>query len=759
MTVTIMVDGKKSGRTYQGIGGVTSNGMTKLLYEYPENQQKDILNFLFRPKFGASLQMLKVEIGSDANGTGGTEPSHMRSETDYDITRGVGLRMAQDAKQRSKDILLDAIRWGTPSWLTDNERKYRYYLNFLKGAKDIFGLDFDYLAPDENEGDYSIDWVVDVLRPGLDRDGFSKVKLSGADSTEDWNIAPIIEGNADLKNSLAAITRHYKQDSPQSLKECGLPIFNSEDLAPFRNKFSFALDMAYKIIRSYASGKMVQYVMHPVIEAIYDNVPYTCKSILLAANPWTGHYEIQPSLWVVAHFTQFIQLGWHYIDSACYSSVPYSYLTLQDSRTQDVSIIVLNRSEAIVNFEVRLENISASCLHVWLTDEDQQFIQKKDIRLIDNKVCFSLVPKSICTLTTTTGQQKGHAEFDIPKEMQFSLPYHEDFNSYELGKQPKYTIDQSGAFEISTGGKDGRQCLKQVLVNSQKPIDWERRPTPLPYTILGGQELTNYKVSFDFCMEEMPERDYVGYVLLGARCNHASLTCDIPECYNVRLYHNGRWFLSCGQIVLAAGRVRDFSLCTWHELAMCCEQDKISAFYNGTVLATIVDQSIPSGNSVIGSGYNIVKYDNFKIEKTGNLPETCRRYSLCADGIEKTGKWTEVGNAADNYYRTLLRSSEKGDQIAFAFTGTALSLIGVVDAESGKADIYIDKGKVATIDCFSTSKMFRRSLFSIHGLESGVHEFRLVVSGVHQDDALGSNINLNAIELIGGLVLSDCSSG
>ena len=86
MSTSATIDGSVLGRKFEGIGGVTSNGMTKLLREYPENQRTDILNLLFTPKYGASFHQLKVEIGSDANGTCGTEPSHMRSETDFDIT-------------------------------------------------------------------------------------------------------------------------------------------------------------------------------------------------------------------------------------------------------------------------------------------------------------------------------------------------------------------------------------------------------------------------------------------------------------------------------------------------------------------------------------------------------------------------------------------------------------------------------------------------------------------------------------------------
>lgn len=752
MVVNVVLDGKQTGRTFLGIGGVTSNGMTKLLHEYPENQREDILAFLFEPKFGASLQTVKVEIGSDANGTCGTEPSHMRSETDCDITRGVGLWMAQEAKKRNKAIILDAIRWGTPSWITDNNKKYQYYLQFLKGAKQEYGLDFDYLAPDENEGAYAIDWVVDVLRPGLDRDGFGSVKLTGADSTEDWNIAPLVLGNPELKHSISAITRHYKQDSPQILHNCGLPLLNSEDLAPFRHAFSFALEMAYKIIRSFVSGRMVQYVMHPIIEAIYDSVPYTCKSILLASSPWTGHYEVQSGLWVVSQFTQFIQPGWQFIESACYSSPLCSYVVLEDPQTGGVSIIILNRSDEKQRFSFTLENMAVPCFHRWETCEKQQFIQMADIYVTDATLSIELGPQSICTLTTTTGQQKGRPRYPVPKQTRFALPYKDDFDSYQIGRQPKYTIDQGGAFEISAGGKDGSLCLKQVLSNSMKPLDWERRPTPLPYTILGGQELTNYQVRIDFLMEAMPEHDYDGYVLLGARCNYSSTKCDIPECYNVRISHRGRWFLSCGPIVLSAGRLTSFSLTTWHRLALCCEHNTISAYYDGMLLDTVVNGEIPSGNVVIGSGYNIVRYDNLTVEKIGNLCEQCRRYSIVSKGIALTGNWMGFGSSSDNYQRTVRKATEKGSRMDFTFTGTSLSIIGVVDGESGKAEIYIDEQNITTLDAFSTSKKYRRSLFTIHDLPSGKHSVSLVVLGTHHQDSLGNAIVINAIEVDGEVV-------
>lgn len=755
MATSATINGSSLGRKFEGIGGVTSNGMSKFLHEYPSDQRSDILDLLFSPKHGASLHQLKVEIGSDANGTCGTEPSHMRSENDFDITRGVGLWMAREAKNRNVDLILDAIRWGTPAWLTDNTKKYTFYKNFLQGAKDTFNLDFDFLAPDENEGSYSRNWVVNTLRPNLDNDGFSAVKLTGADSTTDWNIASLVNSDTDLKNALYAINAHYKQDSPDNAKNCGLPIFDSEDIVAYRHKFSSALDMAYKIIRSYASGRMVQYVMHPVIEAIYDNVPYTYKGIIVADHPWTGHYKIEPSLWVVAQFTQFTQPGWYYINSGCSSGSEHSYLTLKDSTTGDFSIILLNRSPSSETFNLTLNGLTASSLHVWQTTEENQFVNLPDVTVTDGAVSVILPPNAICTLTTTTGQSKGEPSHTIPTTTSFTLPYGDNFNSYEIGKQPKYTVDQAGAFEIATGGKENSQCLRQIITRDIKPTDWERRATPSPYTILGGQELKNYKISVDFLMETIIDTDYEGYVLIGARCNF-SPTGNVPaECYNLRLFYDGRWELRSAALVLQSGSISSFSLNTWHNLKLSCSDNMIETYYDDTLLAQITNEEYPSGHVVVGSGYNNVRYDNLLIESIDSTtPVECLRFKEVDDRIEYLGSWAESGSNAKNYHRTLLATSETGDEMDFAFNGTAVSILGVKDVDCGMADIYVDGVLAKTIDTYADTTKYRKGLFAAYNLTAGYHYVRLVVKGTHSTDATGNTINIDAIETCGGTGLT-----
>ena len=51
-------------RALDGVGGLSGGGATSVyLPSYPEPQKSQILDYLFKPNFGASLHILKVEVG------------------------------------------------------------------------------------------------------------------------------------------------------------------------------------------------------------------------------------------------------------------------------------------------------------------------------------------------------------------------------------------------------------------------------------------------------------------------------------------------------------------------------------------------------------------------------------------------------------------------------------------------------------------------------------------------------------------------
>ena len=86
---TVELNGSAGGKRFDGIGAVSGGGATSvLLKDYPEPQRSQVLDLLFKPKFGASMSALLVEVPGDGNATQGAEPSHMHTKDDLNYNRG-----------------------------------------------------------------------------------------------------------------------------------------------------------------------------------------------------------------------------------------------------------------------------------------------------------------------------------------------------------------------------------------------------------------------------------------------------------------------------------------------------------------------------------------------------------------------------------------------------------------------------------------------------------------------------------------------
>ena len=87
----VTIDGHSGGHIFDGIGAVSAGASSRLLIDYPEPQRSQILDYLFKPNYGAALQHLKVEIGADVNSTDGSEPSCAHTPTNWNFTCGYEL--------------------------------------------------------------------------------------------------------------------------------------------------------------------------------------------------------------------------------------------------------------------------------------------------------------------------------------------------------------------------------------------------------------------------------------------------------------------------------------------------------------------------------------------------------------------------------------------------------------------------------------------------------------------------------------------
>ena len=158
-----------------------------------------LLDFLFKPNYAASLQILKVEIGGDAQSTDGSETSHMHSADDLNYQRGYEWWLMTQAKQRNPDIKLYGLPWAFPAWVgngTGNPYAFpnltaSYIVKWVEGAQSVYNLTIDYVGI-WNERSYSIEYI-ETLRAALDDAGFANTAIVAADS--DWGIASDILDN------------------------------------------------------------------------------------------------------------------------------------------------------------------------------------------------------------------------------------------------------------------------------------------------------------------------------------------------------------------------------------------------------------------------------------------------------------------------------------------------------------------------------------------------------------------------------------
>src|SRR5579884_4420772 len=229
----IVIDPHAPGRVFEGIGALSAGASSRLLIDYPEPQRSQILDYLFKPGYGASLQHLKVEIGGGVNSTDGTEPTHMRTATDQNYSRGYEWWLMSQAAARNPNIALDCLAWGAPGWIGNgsyySQDMCNYIVNFLKGLQSNYNLSFSFTGT-HNESTINTSWIKQ-LRSTLDANGLQNVQLVAADEAGGtWKIVTntsygLLVDPA-LSNAVARIGSHYPgSTSPAAAQTCGKPLW------------------------------------------------------------------------------------------------------------------------------------------------------------------------------------------------------------------------------------------------------------------------------------------------------------------------------------------------------------------------------------------------------------------------------------------------------------------------------------------------------------------------------------------------------
>jgi hypothetical protein len=631
-TANITVNGTQGGRTFDGIGAISGGGgNSRLLADYPAaQQQQQIYDYLFKPGYGADLQILKVEIGGDTNSTDGSESSIEHSRGAVVCNAGYEWQLMEQAKARNPNIKLYGLAWGAPGWIGNGNfwstDMINYLVSWLNCAKSD-GLTINYLGG-WNERGYNISWY-EQLRSTLNADGYSAVQIVGADT--DWTVANDLVSNSAFSQAVQIVGSHYPCGWMTAQTSCpsgsnavatGKQLWASENGSQDYNNGAAAMARADN--RDYLDGKMTATINWPIVAALYPGFPYATDGLILANQPWSGWYSVGKQAWVTAQTTQFTAPGWTYIDSASGyiggSGNNGSYVTLKSPNGTDWSSILETTqasSAQTVNYTIT-GGLSTGTVHVWSTnvnssDSSTWFVHSQDITPANGSFSLTLQPGYVYSLTTTTGQGKGSAT--SPAQGSLSLPYSDNFDSDAAGQQPKYLSQMQGAFEVEpcAGGRSG-QCVQQQA--PVQPIEWDSNANP--FTIGGGSGWTNYTVSADALIEQ------VGAVQLIGRAGSAvGYYPPAANEYYLQLSNTGGWQVvressSGSTTTLASGTVSAPGTGTWQHLALTFSGSSISAVINGTTVTTVNDSTYASGYVGFGtSGYQTDQFDNLSVTSAG----------------------------------------------------------------------------------------------------------------------------------------------
>jgi hypothetical protein len=143
---TITLSGADPSMTFDGHGGLSAGASSRLLRDYAEPQRSQILDYLWKPAFGANLQICKIEIGGDTQSTDGTEPSfrHYREEAPQCGTnRGYEMWLLQEAAARNADVQSYLLSWGIPNWVGNatyfSDENIDYQVGYAKCVRETIG--------------------------------------------------------------------------------------------------------------------------------------------------------------------------------------------------------------------------------------------------------------------------------------------------------------------------------------------------------------------------------------------------------------------------------------------------------------------------------------------------------------------------------------------------------------------------------------------------------------------------------------------
>lgn len=654
-TTNITINGTKSGAEFDGIGAISGGGgNSRLLIDYPEPERSRILDYLFKPHYGANLQILKLEIGGDANSTDGSEASIEHSSGQINCNSGYEWWIAEQALQRNPSIKIYGLQWTAPGWTGDGtqtiwtQSNVNYVVDWMKCAQS-HNIPVAYLGGWNERGNYNATWY-ESLRKALNENGYQSTQLIAADQINDpWGVASGMALNSVFNSSVSIVGVHdscpadpttgYSCTTTQTARNLGKPLWDSEIGGMDAN--TGAADMVRAINRGYNESGLTGYVQWPLIDSMPSGLPDENRGLLTADEPWSGNYQVNLMTWAIAQTAQFVNAGWVHVGGANQPlGVSGTYNTYQAPNHSAWSLVAENSSDyagqTVVPRQISVTvsgGLPSSVVHVWATNlwihssSPQWFAHEADIHLSNRKFTYTIQPGYVVTFTTTTGQSKGTTS--PPASTSLSIPYSNTLTADDGSDEPSLLSPQDGSFQL-VNCDDGESGLCTQQMTPMEPVLWAAngQGTNYPYATIGGSNWANYAVSVRMLFTETNGSGGV----IGRFSNRGGsiggfdgYLLDVNENGNWRLLKNNSTATTTEPETLISGTISSLGVDKWHTISLGMNGSNLAASIDGNVVGVASDSSYSSGPAGIEAGaftdnWPINQYQDFTVASDGLSP-------------------------------------------------------------------------------------------------------------------------------------------
>lgn len=443
--------------------------------------------------------------------TDGTEPSHEHFRGDLSCTRGYELFLLREAKKRNPSILTYGLSWGAPGWINNGTSFFgsemqEYQAQWVQCIQQELGFIIDYIGI-YNERPWGGPDYVKGLRAALDSKGFQHTQIVIPDGGYDPSILTDAASDQAFNSSFGVVGLHYPcSDIHPEVADSGKKYWASEHWWD-QPDYGGAAAWGHLLNYNWVMMNITATIAWSPLWSVYSNLEDQAAGLMLANEPWSGHWEVSPPIWTSAQWLQFTKPGWNFLSvpssGSGYLPLGGTYVSLTPPTGTGLTLILetfgskagrcaQKDATGVQNVTFFLQNSPlpgpGATLFVWQTNETDYFIQLDDITVgPDSSFSIQIAPFSMVTITTVSGGKKGTPSFPIPPSSPFPLPYNDDFSQYTYDTLAKYFADQFGSFAVRNG------TLVQVSPMNPGKLAWSGDTDP--FSLIGDVNWKNVRVS------------------------------------------------------------------------------------------------------------------------------------------------------------------------------------------------------------------------------------------------------------------------